>query len=261
MLTYRDLLRGFQTLKIPARVPVLVHASLSAFGPVQGGAETMVQALLGAFPSLMAPTFTYKTMLTPQTGPDSNGIVYGTERGLNRMAEFFRPDMPADRMMGIIHETLRRRPDAMRSTHPILSFAGVKAASLLAVQTLQNPLAPMRALYYRQGWVLLLGVDHTTNSCLHYAEHCAGRKQFLRWALTSAGAVECPGFPGCSDGFQAVAPYLEACVRQVQMGEALVQAMPVTALVDTAVELIRQDAQALLCSRTDCLRCEAVRLG
>jgi aminoglycoside 3-N-acetyltransferase len=259
MLKYRELVRSFQSLQIPATQPVLVHASLSALGPVRGGAETVVQALLGAFPSLMAPTFTYKTMLTPQTGPAGNAMDYGTERGLNRMAEFFRPDMPADRLMGIIPETLRLRPDANRSTHPILSFAGVKVASLLAVQTLQNPFAPIRALHYRQGWVLLLGVDHTTNTSLHYAEHCAGRRQFLRWALTAEGVVECPGFPGCSEGFQAVTPHLEGCVRPIQVGNALVQAFPVTGLVDTVIRLIHQDAHALLCSRADCLRCAAVR--
>ncbi len=38
---FRDLLRALQGLHIPRTQPVLVHASLSAFGQVSGGAEAV----------------------------------------------------------------------------------------------------------------------------------------------------------------------------------------------------------------------------
>jgi aminoglycoside 3-N-acetyltransferase len=62
---------------------------------------------------------------------------------------------------------------------------------------LDDPLAPVGALAEENGTVLLIGVNHTVNTSIHYAEKIAGRKQFIRWALTPQGVRECPGFPGC----------------------------------------------------------------
>ncbi len=254
----RELRDGLGGLGL-GRAPVVVHASLSAFGEVDGGAETVVAALLQTFATVLAPAFTYKTMVTPLTGPAENGITYGSGGDRNRMAEFFDPQMPVDRLIGVIPETLRRQPQARRSTHPILSFTGVGAESLLAAQTLAEPLAPLQALAEADGWALLLGVDHTVNTSIHCAEKLAGRRTFVRWALTPQGVVECPGFPGCSAGFQAVAPLVEGETRQTVIGRARVQALPLRPLFETVIACIRQNPLALLCQQEDCERCNQIR--
>lgn len=259
MLTFRDLSAALRQLAIDRSQPVIAHASLSAFGEVHGGAEALLGAILSSFNTLIMPVFTYKTMVTPETGPQNNGMRYGSEKDGSLMAEFFRPEMQADRMMGCIPEALRRHPKAQRSNHPILSFAGVYAGAVLETQTLQEPLNPIKKLIEGDGWVLLLGVDHTVNTSIHYAEKLSGRKQFIRWALTPRGVVECPGWPGCSLGFQAIAPRLEAVTRVVEAGTAKIQAVPLTALMDAVQAAIAEDPQALLCGRQDCERCRAVR--
>jgi aminoglycoside 3-N-acetyltransferase len=109
--------------------------------------------------------------------------------------------------------------------------------------------------------VLLLGVDHNVNTSLHYAEKLVGRKQFVRWALTSEGVVECPGFPGCSHGFGDISTRLEAITREVKLGEGTIQSVPMRDLLHTAVGWIREDPLALLCERPGCGRCQAVRDG
>jgi aminoglycoside 3-N-acetyltransferase len=259
MPSFHDFARGLRQLGIDQERPVIAHASLSAFGQVHGGAETLLGALLAAFNSVIMPAFTYKTMITPEAGPPDNGITYGSGRDHNRMAEFYTADMPADPTMGVVAEALRRHPKASRSTHPILSFVGVNAAPILGAQTGSEPLAPIQALAGMGGWVLLLGVDHTSNTSIHYGEKAAGRKQFIRWALTPEGIVECPGWPGCSDGFQALAPRLEAARRTAQVGAGLIQAFPLGAVVEAVGQAIAEDGRALLCQRVDCGRCEAVR--
>lgn len=256
-VTRNDLQKGFKSLKVKA--PVIVHASLSSFGQVEGGAETVVEALLAVFPAVMMPVFTYKVMITPLVGPPGNGLTYGSGEDANRMAEFFTPDMPADPLMGIIPETLRRRPGAQRSSHPILSFSGLNVDFALQAQTLQEPFAPIGALAGHGGWVLLLGVDHTVNTSIHYAERLAGRKTFVRWALTPQGVVECPNFPGCSGGFQALAPYVERVTRRVRIGNAIVQAIPLKAILEATVACLREDPLTLLCVRESCERCAQVR--
>jgi aminoglycoside 3-N-acetyltransferase len=255
----QDLLVGFRGLKLDSK-PVIVHASLSAFGQVQGGAETLVSALLAAFDSVVMPTFTYKAMVIPPCGPEKNAIVYGSGADANRMAEFFDPQMPADTLMGVVAEMLRRNPRADRSTHPILSFAGINARTALAEQSLADPLAPIGALAKRDGWVLLLGVDHSVNSSIHFAEKLAGRKQFIRWALTPQGVRECTGFPGCSTGFRSIAPEVERDTRRVIIGNAAMQAVPLKMLFKAVIERIKNDPLALLCQQADCPRCNEIRM-
>ncbi len=259
MLKYREIYTSLAKLELDRARPVIAHASLSSFGEVHGGAETVLGALLSLVNSLVMPTFTYKTMVTPEVGPENNGITYGSGKDTNRMAEFWHPDMPADRMMGVVPQALRRYPKVRRSSHPILSFVGYNADAAIAAQTLAEPLAPIRVLHDADGWVLLLGVDHTTNTSIHYAERLAGRKQFVRWALTPEGIVECPAWPGCSTGFQAIEPRLKEAGRQVQVGEARVTAFPLAALVEAVKSAFAEDPLALLCDKPLCERCSAVR--
>jgi aminoglycoside 3-N-acetyltransferase len=259
VLNYRDFITGLRKLDIDPSCPVVVHASLSAFGEVHGGAETILGGLLSSFNALIMPVFTYKTMIIPEVGPPDNAIIYGSGKDTNRMAEIYRPDIPSDSMMGVVAESLRKHVNAHRSTHPILSFAGLNADHILDSQTFKEPLLPFQKLIDDEGWVLLMGVDQTVNTSIHYGEHLAGRKQFVRWALTSKGVVTCPGFPGCSNGFEEVAPHLDEITRKVELGEAVVQAIPLVNLVDVVCEMIKKDPSVLLCEREDCPRCNIVR--
>ena len=126
MTDLSDLKAGFSKLGLGKSL-VNAHASLKAFGHIEGGAETMVDALLDSVRGIIMPTFTYLTMLNPEVGPPHNGITYGSETNLNKMAVAYHPDLPVDKMMGVLPEVLRKHPKAKRSMHPIQSFAGVRA--------------------------------------------------------------------------------------------------------------------------------------
>lgn len=253
-----DLKTGLAKLGLTKHL-VIAHASLKAFGHIEGGAETMLAALLDSVRGIIMPTFTYKSMLNPEVGPPRNGITYGSETDLNKLAEAFYPDMPADKMMGVLPEFLRKHPKAKRSSHPIQSFAGIRADAVINSQRSYDPLAPIGMLADQDGWVLLLSVDHTVNTSIHYAEKLAGRLQFIRWALLQDRVVECPGFPGDSDGFNVIAPALEKYTRRVEIGDALVQAVHLKSLIKVVMDQIKENPFALLCQRQDCERCTAVR--
>lgn len=258
MLGFGDFKSALESLDLEKK-PGIAHASLSRFGRIQGGAETVLSALLASLDGLLMPTFTYKTMVTPQVGPPNNGLTYGRYLDLNYMAIPFRRTMPADKMMGILPETLRKHPGAERTAHPILSFAGLGVNDALNAQTLYNPFAPIGALAERDGWVLLLGVDHTVNTSIHYAERLAGRRQFVRWAFTKKRIVECPGYPGCSDGFEEIRPAITHISRRAEIGESFIEAIPLQALLQAVQDTLKKNPLALLCQRDNCERCNAVR--
>jgi aminoglycoside 3-N-acetyltransferase len=259
MISYRDLVTGLRRLNLQPHQPVIAHASLSAFGEIRGGADTLLGAILLLVDTLVMPAHTYRTMLIPEDGPEDNAMQYGSGRDFNSMAEFYKYDMPADRLMGIVPETLRRRPGARRSMHPILSLVGVNAAAILEAQTLEDPFGPFRVLEEQDGWVLLLGVDHTKNTAIHYAERLAGRKSFTRWALTREGVRSCPGFPGCSDGFWQANLVLDKIAQKVTIGDAVVSALRLQTMLELLVHILRKDPVALLCDNPDCERCQVVR--
>lgn len=259
MPEYADIVSAFQALGLHDK-PIIAHASLKPFGFIEGGAEAVLDAMLASFASVIMPTFTYKTEITPDVGPPNNGLTYGSGHDRNKMAESFRPDLRADPLMGILPETLRNHPSATRTAHPILSFVGINADLTLFTQTLYEPLAPIGALAELDGWAVLINVDHTVNTSIHYAEKLAGRRQFIRWALVGNRVVECPNYPGDSAGFQAIESYLAFDTRRVPIGEGFVQAVPLQRLFEVVKELIKKNPLALLCERPDCERCNAVKI-
>jgi aminoglycoside 3-N-acetyltransferase len=256
-VTYNTIVRGLRALGLSQSSRVVVHSSLSSFGKVVGGAETVVGALTAVCGTLIAPAFTYQTLLVPKVGPPDNGMQYGDEVDY---FDFWRPDLPPHPNIGAIPTTLLKHPAARRSQHPALSFVGIGADAerILALQTFDDPFAPLSHLADQGGDVLLIGVTHRTNTTIHVAEWRAGRRPFVRWALTSEKIVEFK-WPGDSGGFDAITPHIKHLVVHGQIGQANIQRIPAGKLVEAAAALIRSDPQALLCSNEDCERCRDMR--
>lgn len=222
---------------------VLVHASDAL------DAQTLLAALLETTRGIITPTFTYRSALETNSPKDV------------AQAEAFHPDLPADGSLGKFSELLRRYPKAKRSAHPLLSFAGINADVVLHTQTTHDPFAPISLLAEQDGVVLLAGSDQRVNFSIHYGEKLAGRMQFIRWAKTQSGIVECPHCPGDAEGFNILAPFLEKFVHRVDVMGVYLQAIPLNDLLQVVVKIIHEDPYALLCGRADCERCEAVRWG
>ncbi len=260
-VTFRDIQKGLQALGLTRASRVLVLGDAAALGPVRGGAETIIGALTASTALVVAPAFTPQCQVWPLVGPENNGAQYAGHAAENAAAEFFQAGLPT----AGLGEALRHASGVLRSSHPLYSFValGEEASLTLAAQSLAEPLGPVAHLADanagRGGEVLLIGVDHTANIALHYAEARAGRKQFVRWALTPSGIVECLACPGCADGFNGIAPYARPLHRIGHIGAARVERLPLAELVEAAVALLRRDPVALLCGRPGCERCDAVR--
>jgi aminoglycoside 3-N-acetyltransferase len=241
-----DLKTALTDLSLRKRL-VLVHASDAV------DANELLTALLDSTGGFITPAFTPKCLLPLDFHPSG--------KDTNIKAEPFASNMPTDEVFGAFPELVRNHPKANRSAHPVLSFAGISAENILNTQTTHEPYAPIASLAEQDGVVLLVGFDQRVNFSIHYGEKLAGRMQFIRYALTKSGLVECPNFPGDSEGFNAIEPDLKSFTRRANIGDMEIQAIPINQLLQTVVNKLHEDPYALLCSRPDCERCEAVRWG
>ncbi|MCI4365970.1 MAG: AAC(3) family N-acetyltransferase [Thermoplasmata archaeon] len=177
--TRATLVADLRKLGLAAGSTVLVHSSLSALGWVVGGAETVVRALeeaLGEHGTLMMPAY---SMNAPEPSLWKNPAVPEAwwETIRTEWPPFDAGLSPAVRL-GTIAETFRSQRGTERSYHPNHSFSarGPKARELLDRHSLDDSLgegSPLARLYERGGQVLLLGVDHASNSSLHLSEYRA----------------------------------------------------------------------------------------
>ncbi len=238
---------------------IIAHVDANALGPVKGGPAAALAAVLAAAGTVVMPAFTYQTQVIPQVGPANNAIPYGQGDALNARAEIFRPDLPVHPDCGALAELLRQDTDSLRSTHPILSFVaqGPHAREVLASQTRDNPLGPIAWLEAHEGAVLMVGLDQRHNVSLQLAEQRAGRRTFVRWALTPGDIEELHYIPGDKEGFNAIWADLMEFAEVVQIGMARCELIRLPEALAYAEQRLRQDPNFLLCDKPGCAYCRA----
>jgi aminoglycoside 3-N-acetyltransferase len=155
---------------------LMVHSSMSALGWVCGGAQAVVQALLdvvGEEGTLVVPT---------HTNNNSDPAEWENPPVPEAWWPVVREHLPAfdvarsPSVLGAVPELVRSWPGARRSGHPQYSFAAVGAAAerVCAGHRLESGLgegSPLARVHELDGDVLLLGVDHASNTSLHLAEY------------------------------------------------------------------------------------------
>ena len=152
-LSKRELIADFRKLGVAPGQVVMMHSSLSSVGHVSGGPNTIIDALLavlGKRGTLVMPSFNH-----------GSAEVYNkaTSRSIS----------------GAIPDAFWRRPGVHRSNHPSHAVAafGPKATEITAghveagIWTAQSPIARLAGL---GGFVLSLGVTHTSSTAYHVGE-------------------------------------------------------------------------------------------
>ncbi len=183
-LDRHQLQEELRQLGVRAGSVLIVHASLSAFGTVEGGADTVVGALLDCLtPSgtLAVPTFTPEVSDPyPQVErPTTDKVMAARDE-----VPLFHDALPSS--MGAVPAAVLAHPDRLRGSHPQASVAAIGPSAHRI--THQQPLAyalgpgsPFDALHELDADILLLGVGHNRNSFLHYAEtHVPHHRRKLR---------------------------------------------------------------------------------
>ncbi len=170
--TRTSLTADLRHLGLGAGELVMVHAGLRSLGLVLGGVNTVVQALLdtvGADGTVMA-YMDWEMGVEPEDFEDA--------RLREEIPTFDKRTARASRDHGILAETLRTWPGAVRSDHPDAGVAaiGARAEWLCADHPLQYGYgagSPLHKLTEAGGKVLMLGAPLDTLTVLHHAEHVA----------------------------------------------------------------------------------------
>ncbi|HOC17559.1 MAG TPA: AAC(3) family N-acetyltransferase [Vicinamibacterales bacterium] len=219
---------------------VMVHASLRRLGPVERGAEGVIEALDEA----VGPGGTVMMVLgarddwawvNDRPEPERAALLEGSP-------PFDALATPASPEVGVLAEVFRRTPGTRVSDHPEGRFG---ARGLLARHLLLDvpwddyygPGSPLERLVDGGGKVLRLGADPNTVTLIHYAEYLAevpGKRRVRRHRLVATprgpelriveclddnnGIVDYPGGDYFADILQA---YLEqGRARQGLVGQA-----------------------------------------
>jgi aminoglycoside 3-N-acetyltransferase len=157
MYTKQDLLLHLEKMGIMPGDTVLIHSSMKAIGEVDGGADTVLDALMEYLSEglLVLPTHTWATM--------------------DEIYNVYDPAMePA--CVGILPNLFRKRTGVLRSLHPTHSVAAFGKDSESFIEGEENrttPCAPggcYDRLRERNGKILLLGVGHARNTFIHCVE-------------------------------------------------------------------------------------------
>jgi len=160
-VTRQDLVNGLRRLGLAAGDRVIVHSALSAFGDVEGGADTVIDALLevlGEDGTLLMPAM------------PGGGGPFNVRTSPSRV--------------GAITEAFRKRRGVLRSRHPSHSVCAMgRDAKWFVADHHQAPTAYNEGTPYRRtldlGKILLLGCDQDRNTSLHTLE-CMANAPYLR---------------------------------------------------------------------------------
>jgi len=257
VVTHDDVVDGLRNLGLAGVEIAVVHASLSAFGWVAGGAATVVAAVRSVVPTVIAPAFTYVARLPSPPEPfipfnaDTPAATWEEIHEAVRQTPVHRVDGPIDRNMGAIAAAFAAQPDASRSPAPICGFSGVgpHADQILRHGTAEQPLAVLETAAEQGAWILLLGVGHGSNTTIHVAENLEHRGGFTRFARVAGdprGWAAVRDVGGSSSGFPAIEPYLRSIQRETRIGGARCLTMPAAETIQVARALIREDPTAML---------------
>ena len=151
------LVHDLQTLGVKKGMNIMVHSSLSKLGNVEGGADTVIDALIevvGSNGTILMPAF-------------NQGRAYWA-------GDIFNPSSTPT-VNGTIPECFRKRGGVLRSLNPTHSFAawGKNAARYTADHLESGCMgvdSPLHRLMQDGGYCLMLGTDFAHNTFHHAVE-------------------------------------------------------------------------------------------
>lgn len=238
MHTLEDLMKQLEQSGVRANGTLLVHSSMKSIGAVEGGADTVLDALSSYMEGglLVLPTHTWSTINADNP-------------------RFYVNTSPC--CVGILPELFRQRPAVIRSWHPTHSVAalGRDAEEFTSgAHQFDTPCARGSVwgkLLDRKATIMLVGVDLKRNTFIHGVEEWVdipGRMtdehEELITVLPDGTEIPVPSRRHCglswSEHFWKVEPILleRGAMTMGQLGDAVVRTCDAEAVATVITEML-----------------------
>ncbi|MGN0738656.1 MAG: AAC(3) family N-acetyltransferase [Treponema sp.] len=174
-----ELIESFRKIGLCEGMILEVHSSLSSFGYVEGGAETVISSLMecvGKSGSIFMPALRLSPEL-PLTQAD-------TELGITVKIKVLEENAPKT-AMGIIADTFRKRDD-------VVTGKGIIRTSGWGAHAQEASKGGLDYAIHNGGKALLLGVDIYKFTAMHYMEDILPEKIS---AIFAPGEEVCKKYP------------------------------------------------------------------
>lgn len=152
-----ELIGEFKRIGITEGMELEVHSSLSSFGYIEGGAETVIEALIecvGECGSIFMPALRLSPPMELTEDDRNMGITVKIK---------VLPEEAQRTDMGIIADTFRQRPD-------VITGEGIIRTSGWGVHAHEAAKGGLDYVIHNGGKALLLGVDIYKLTAMHYVE-------------------------------------------------------------------------------------------
>lgn len=157
MYTKNQLKDQLKNMGLAGNETILIHSSMKSIGEVEGGADTVLDALIEYFEDglLLFPTHTWKNV-----NADNPMFDYRTTPSC----------------VGLLTNMFMKREGVIRSLHPTHSMAGIGREAVVYLEGEENNNTPCTPggcydkLKECGGKILLIGVGHARNTYIHSVE-------------------------------------------------------------------------------------------
>ena len=244
MLSKSDLIKGFSEIGIKDGTKLLVHSSLSSFGYVEGGTDTIIDALIESVSpngTVLVPTLTGSAELSSDNPPTFDVL-----------------NTPC--WTGKIPETFRKRKNAKRSYHPTHSVSGIGADVDILIKNHHEDITPcgIKSPYFKLGelggYVLLIGVGFDVGTTFHTVEELAEVDYHLQKEMTNCIVIKEDGkkmivrnylhsYLGPERNFLIMEDIFKEkeIMRYTQIGKALIRMFPTKESIEITLDYLKKD--------------------
>jgi aminoglycoside 3-N-acetyltransferase len=245
MLNKKDLLNGFEKTNVKKGGTIVVHTSYKSLGGVEGGVDTVINAMLelvGRNGTVLFPAFNFQSW---------------TE------THYFDV-METPSKMGMITEQARLKPDAKRTPHPIYSFSALGACAEEFSKTedveAYGPNSVFALFHKLNATIISIGLDFNNSfSMHHYIEYNVGcdYRRVKEFAGVYMGYDRVPQIkkysmfvrlndrvktyivPGMNDLLQ------DGVIKEIQVGAAKVHYLTANEFFDNMSVIVREHPEKL----------------
>ena len=253
---------------------VMVHSSLSSFGRIEGGSETVIDAILetvGPKGTILFPTF-------------NTSFTY-FEGAINKSQKYrpFDKNDPSQVTVGKIPQAFLKRKGVLRSAHPSHSVAGIGPLAekcLSGHKETDSPTgqsSPFAKLLEFKGKILYFGSGLAPTTYLHFLED----EMNLPYLANTVCRIKDPDgkvrsvmvpkhLPGHRDFYSSNwenAKFFKKAksqglnIKETSLGIGKLHVVEVKDLHETGVRIIKEDPNIFLCDNKECIFCSKSKMS